>query len=72
MPGDHERNQEDADGDGEQAVHPALIWLTKGGESDSDHQDDQQHGPHVESKALIAWFPYKGGSHLSVTDLASG
>ena len=57
MPGDHDRDQQDADRDGEQAAHPGLIRLTMGGESDRDHQDDQEQGAEVETKALMAWSP---------------
>ena len=59
MPGDHDRDQQDADRDGEQAAHPGLTWLTKGGESDSDHQDDQQQGAEVETKAPHGMVPNK-------------
>jgi hypothetical protein len=57
MPNDHDRDQQDADCDGEQAAHPALTWLTMGGESDSDHQDDQQQGAQVETKAPHVMVP---------------
>jgi hypothetical protein len=58
MPGDHDRDQQDADHDGEQAALPGLIRHALGGESDRDHQDDQQQGAQVETKAPHEMAPH--------------
>src|SRR5689334_8759488 len=59
MPGDHDRDQQDADRDGEQAAHPGRTRLTMRGESDGDHQDHQEHGAEVETKAPHGMVPKK-------------
>ena len=66
MPREHERDQKDADRDGEQAAYPAPTWLTKGGESDSDYQDNQQQGANVETKDPHGMVPQQGdGFHFA-------
>ena len=57
LPGEHDRDQQDPDRDGEQAAHPGLTRLTMRGESDSDHQDHQEQSAEVETKALMSWSP---------------